>query len=356
MHPVIRQVDDHIEHGAGLAQPGTTPVVSVIMVTYNHADYLAEAIESVLTQETCFPCELLIGDDASNDSTKDIALQYAERYPERIRVFVGRANVGQHRNYARLVAASRGEFIAYCDGDDFWSDADKLQHQVDHLRANPRVGAVHTDFDTIRRINGAWRRSRRSLARWANGRAVPAGSIFERLLAGNFIQTCTICMRAELVREFMTSGQLKPEYSVNDWPLFLHIAAQSEIDFLPQSTAVYRKAAGSLTNSGPSARACFVARYVPMVEDFCARYGVADRVRIAALSIHYRQLASFSVLAGDIGEFERARIWLSANDAAFMRSWRGRMLPVLAHSKPGRKVLSLVQEMRESIRDRRGEP
>lgn len=181
---------------------------------------------------------------------------------------------------------------------------------------------------------------------------MPEGSIFERLLSGNFIQTCTLCMRANLVRDFMTSGLLKPEYSVNDWPLFLYIAARADIDFLPGSTAVYRKSVGSLTNSGMAARAKFVAGYIPMIEDFCALHGVADDVRNAALAVHYRQLASFSALAGNLRMFESARAWLNENESDFTKSWRGRALPVLTRASIGRRLLVLVQEAREQVRDR----
>lgn len=107
-----------------------TPVVSVNMVTYNHAPYLAEAIEGVIAQKTDFPIELVIGEDCSTDNTREIALDYQRRYPHLIRVIYPDHNVGMHRNFRQVNAACRGEFIAFCEGDDYWIDPEKLREQV----------------------------------------------------------------------------------------------------------------------------------------------------------------------------------------------------------------------------------
>src|ERR1039458_1989546 len=109
----------------------TNPVVSVIMVTYKHERYLAEAIEGVIRQKTSFPVELLIGEDCSTDGTREIALSYQKRVPEMIRVITSEKNVGMHENFARLIVAARGKYIAFCDGDDFWHRPDKLCRQIE---------------------------------------------------------------------------------------------------------------------------------------------------------------------------------------------------------------------------------
>lgn len=115
------------------------------MITYNHADYLAEAIEGVVKQSCDFPFELIIGEDASSDATRQIALEYQKRFPEIIRVIYSENNVGMNINSKRIFEKARGEYIAYCEGDDFWIDTEKLKKQVAIIKQNPQIGIVHSN-------------------------------------------------------------------------------------------------------------------------------------------------------------------------------------------------------------------
>ena len=112
------------------------PTVSVCCITYNHERFLAQAIESVLMQETDFEVEMVIGEDCSTDATRTIAQAYARRYPDRIRVLTHDANLGIMPNLMATMAACQGEYIAFLEGDDYWTDPTKLQRQVDALKAN----------------------------------------------------------------------------------------------------------------------------------------------------------------------------------------------------------------------------
>ncbi len=122
-----------------------SPVVSVIMITYNHEAYLSQAIEAVLAQKTTFPIELIIGEDCSLDNTRQIAAEYQRKNPQIIRVITSEKNVGACKNQARILSASRGKYIAYCDGDDCWHDNLKLQKQVDFLENNSQYVAAYHD-------------------------------------------------------------------------------------------------------------------------------------------------------------------------------------------------------------------
>lgn len=117
---------------AANATQARRPVVSVCCVTYNHAPYIADALEGFLAQKCDFPFEVLIYDDASNDGTADIVRAYAERYPEVI--FPIFQTVNQYslgvRTYRFNLERVRGEFVAFCDGDDYWTCPTKLARQV----------------------------------------------------------------------------------------------------------------------------------------------------------------------------------------------------------------------------------
>lgn len=119
-------------------------MLSVVMTTYNHERYIAQAIESVLRQQTSFRIEIVVGEDCSSDRTRAIVEDYQRMYPEAIRLVTSEENVGWRRNYRRSIAAARGKYIALLDGDDYYTHRKKLQLQVDLLEANPDVGMCYT--------------------------------------------------------------------------------------------------------------------------------------------------------------------------------------------------------------------
>lgn len=111
--------------------------VSVCMIAYNHQAFIAEAIESVLSQKTDFPFELVIGDDNSKDDTGRICEEYAAKYPGKIRYFRREKNWGMMPNFIETLQSCTGQYIAICEGDDYWTDVNKLQLQTDFLDAHP---------------------------------------------------------------------------------------------------------------------------------------------------------------------------------------------------------------------------
>ena len=120
------------------------PTVSIIVVTYNHVNLLQEAVESVLMQIVDFPCEILIGDDASTDGTSDLVREYALKYPKIIIPFIRNENFGAAKNSYMLLQQARGEYIALLEGDDYWTDPCKLQKQIEFLSAHPEyIGCTH---------------------------------------------------------------------------------------------------------------------------------------------------------------------------------------------------------------------
>ena len=169
--------------------------LSVVMPTYNHKAYISEAIENVLRQKTTFLFELIIGEDLSTDGTREIVLNYQNKNSDIIRVITSDSNVGAKENMRRMLAASRGKYIAFCDGDDYWHDPSKLQKQVDFLDSHPDYGLVHTDADYLKteknKLIPNFNKNRK--------RKVPVGRVYEELLRGNFICTCTVCVRGEFV-------------------------------------------------------------------------------------------------------------------------------------------------------------
>ena len=131
------------------------PTVSVCCITYNHERFLAQAIESVLMQETDFDVKLIIGEDCSTDTTRTIAQAYERRYPGRILVLTPDTNLGIMRNLMATLAACHGEYIAFLEGDDYWTDTKKLQLQVDALKANGNCALCCHDAEIFYDVGSA---------------------------------------------------------------------------------------------------------------------------------------------------------------------------------------------------------
>jgi glycosyltransferase involved in cell wall biosynthesis len=119
--------------------PAGEPMVTAIVVTYNHAPYIRQAVESVLQQRTDFDVEVIISEDCSTDDTRRIVLELQDRHPASIRVILSERNQNDNDVLTRAWAVARGRYIAYLDGDDFWSDPGKLQKQVRLLEQHPEV-------------------------------------------------------------------------------------------------------------------------------------------------------------------------------------------------------------------------
>lgn len=248
------------------------PVVSVHMMAYRHEKYIAEAIESVMMQQTDFEFELVIGEDASPDRTREICFEYQRRYPERIRVLWSKENVFSiGGNATRITNACRGEFIAFCEGDDYWTDPYKLQKQVDVMRKHPNVGLCFCNADVKNETTGV-------VFPWNCGSVFPRGEISGVKFAlmhlfgsnprsaendCNTLMTASVLLRRDLLVE------AKKRFEVFSWKLLLSdtttwlgMAFLSDVYFLPDKVSVYRRNEGGLTwkSIGPVCRDAMLVR------------------------------------------------------------------------------------------------
>ena len=123
-------------------------MISVVMMTYNHESYVAQAIESVLAQETEYSFEVIVGNDCSTDKTAAVVDKLAAE-DSRIIPIHQKQNLGLHRNIDNLIANANGKYIALLEGDDFWTVKDKLQKQVTFLEENPDCGQCFTSGYTF---------------------------------------------------------------------------------------------------------------------------------------------------------------------------------------------------------------
>ena len=220
--------------------PEEVPVVTIVCIAYNHARFVAEAIEGFLLQETSFPVEIIIHDDASSDTTADIIRSYEKRYPHLIRSVLRRENqMGAGKAVLRpLLQEARGEFIAFCEADDYWTSPNKLESQVERLREDPRrTFAAHAV-----EIVGA---DGRRLANKGTYHTAKTGPVrFVDVLHSHFIPTLSLMFRRTAVARLPDCYE---RVLNGDIVLALTFTAHGEGWFDRYPMGVYRQHAGGIT-------------------------------------------------------------------------------------------------------------
>lgn len=127
--------------------------VSTIITAFNHENYIAEAIESVLAQTCSYPHQIIISDDGSTDKTASIIRRYAKKYPSIIKDISSKKNVGISKNMQRCIDATNSNFVAVCEGDDYWTDPNKLAKSIDFMLDNPDHSMVFSQIKIHNTIN-----------------------------------------------------------------------------------------------------------------------------------------------------------------------------------------------------------
>jgi glycosyltransferase involved in cell wall biosynthesis len=221
--------------------------VSVCVPTYNHEKYIGQMLEGALMQQTSFDFEIVIGDDASTDATPDIIRQYSLERPGVIRAFLHSENQGPseprefagRNNVLQLLKACRGEYVAMCEGDDYWTDPLKLQKQVDFLDNNPDFAVCHHNMEVIYEDG--------SPSHFFNSSDQKAVSTITDLLEDKwFMATASWMYRNHfLIEDF---ADWHAQAAAGDWAIMFQLAAKGKIGYLPDVMGVYRKHSAGLSN------------------------------------------------------------------------------------------------------------
>ena len=206
------------------------PLVSVSVTSYNLAQWLPRALDSILAQLTTFPIEIVIGDDGSQDASVKIAQSYRERYPHVIRVLERSKNVGIQRNTYETLDACRGKYTAWLDADDYWTDPEKLAIQVETLESDPTI-SLCGHFAREVTVDGKVSRLRIAAS------VAPGRYGIDELLRHNVMITPAAMFRTGIHRQVPAwYFQLK---SMSDWPLWVLAARSGDIVLLDRVMADY---------------------------------------------------------------------------------------------------------------------
>jgi len=212
--------------------------VSVCMITYNHEEFIEQAIKGVLDQKTDFDFDLVIGEDYSTDKTRQIILDYKAKYPEKIKLLLHDSNIGMMPNFQATLHACQGEYIAICEGDDYWTDPHKLQKQVELLKLNSKASIC---FHPVNLVD-------------AGGSFISESKIFELkdeyttldlLNQEWFVMTCSIMFR----KNYLTIPSWFVSIKNGDYALQLICSLKGDLIYLNHVMGAYRVHSSGVSQS-----------------------------------------------------------------------------------------------------------
>ncbi len=257
------------------------PLVSIRCITYNHEPYIDQALDGFLMQKTTFPFEIIIHDDASTDKTADVIREYEIKFPKIIKPIYETANqYSKHDgSLARIVdSVLKGKYVAFCEGDDYWINENKLQMQIDYLENNSDVGLVYT-------YSKVFYQEENRIAKNKIGN--PFISYEDVFINGNCVPTLTLCMRTELYKEYLQDIPFedKKNWKMGDLPLCLWFIKNSKIHLIPKVTAMYRVLTESASHSADNDKmVAFNQSIYDIRAYFAKKYGDMELIEQFALS------------------------------------------------------------------------
>ena len=206
--------------------------INVIVTAYNHERYVSQCLESVLEQRGDFQLEVIVGDDCSTDNTRKTIEEFQQKYPKVISVLPPEKNLGITKNLKRCLNACSGEYIAICEGDDYWTDENKLQKQKDFLE-------IHTDCSMCFSAISLYYEEKNFFEPHHAQASLKKNTItIEDLIGNNYIGNFSCCMyRADAIKK-LPQGI----YDLNtvDWMFNMACSQFGKIGFLQDQMSVYR--------------------------------------------------------------------------------------------------------------------
>lgn len=253
--------------------------VSIICTNYNKGDWVREAMDSFLNQKTNFDFEIIIIDDASTDHSYEIIQEYQNKFPEKVRTFRNEVNLGITKTWKKICQEAKGQYIARCDSDDFWTDPLKLQKQVDLLDASIDSLWSNTEFDMVDLDGNLIQKDA-----FAN-KALPLIDSYEEMLVmKGMTMASTWLVDAALMQD--VSAQIRDTAADDTFELQLELFKRTKISFLSDSTTVYRMNLGS--DSKPMTLETAEKRFTGILDSqikYLNKYPDQDIQRISHLAL-----------------------------------------------------------------------
>ncbi len=279
------------------------PLVSIVCITYNHEKYIRQCLDGILSQRTTFPFEIIVSDDCSTDSTREIIEEYLQTNEGRlIRDVSPENNLGVIRNWRHVHENANGKYIAYCEGDDYWISPDKLQKQVDFLETHPDCGLCVTDFKYQFDTNTSLFPSSEE-----NRDRYRPNSFFEHLFAAGYIGPMTWVYRNDVFRIFDYSNPYILDATL---ALSLDFFAVSKVHYLDDVTAVYRIHNNSVTNQFDPIKEFIYSKGVFSIQlEYALKYKCSKETLLKLRFQGYAERMSSAIYVEDEGFVREALVF-----------------------------------------------
>lgn len=244
----------------------SNPLVAIRCMTFNQKPYIRQCLDGFVMQKTNFPFVAIVVDDASTDNEQEVLWDFINNELDQTSLQKDETDdfvrvVAPHKincnctfvvvflkyNHTSIKKAKKpyfkgwedsAKYIGLCEGDDYWIDPLKLQKQVDYMETHPECGLVYTNSRIFNQSAGTF-----------SDVTFPKQSDFKGLLVESVIFTLTTCFKRELYVRYLQEIQVNPKWLMGDTPLWLFIAAQGPIKYLPDVTSVYRVLENSASHS-----------------------------------------------------------------------------------------------------------
>ena len=232
-------------HVYGQSQLAENPKVSVCIITYNHSLYLETCLKNIVEQKVDFIFEVILGEDHSTDNTARIVEKYADAYPKLIKAFIRPKNVGPKTNFLHCFLQCKGEYIVYIEGDDYWTNQNKLQKQVDFLDQNPIASACFHNAEIL--FEDGSNKPNQIINTPDQANWTYTKDFFKEKETW-FMATASVMMRRKFVNPL-------PNWFVDcksgDIPMYVILSENGPIGYLEETMSIYRKNLGgqSFTDS-----------------------------------------------------------------------------------------------------------
>ena len=278
------------------------PRVSIVCVSFNHSEFIEKTLNGFIIQKTTFPFEIIIGDDFSTDGTRKIINEFYSKHIDIIKPIFHNHNIGGINNLITCLNSTSGDYIAYCEGDDYWIDDNKLQKQFDLLESNLDIGLIWTDID----VNDL--QENKIINSVFKNKFLPTFNNFEDILINKpFFAPLTWFFRSQY--SYLFSGYL--DYVDGTFPFIMDMSNISTISFFNEVTGVYSKRMESASNNtNPIKRYKFAKQVFKIQIDYSKKYQVSKEAVDHIYYNHYQSLFHYALIAKDYDFIKNAKFIL----------------------------------------------